>query len=718
VLVFVSEWYDKSEFAHGKRLDPTDLVPPALYMPDGRIVPVCVVQAERDESVPVPVGNLTFPSTMTGGGYPVLVDVQGQEHVASIGCLVTDGHLTYALTNRHVAGSPGEPLYSMHNGQRVQIGVSSQNQLGRKAFQEIYARWPGNEVYVDLDIGLIEITDKSQWTAQIYGIGEMGNVVDVGPDGLALKLIGCPVKAYGCASREMYGSIAAFLYRYKSIGGFEYVADFLVGSRSLVRTAQDPRKAEKEKSTEHQAPALSTHPGDSGTLWLLETDDGRSPMPLAVQWGGHVYFDGDEASRLSFALATSLTTVCNELNVDIIRDWNVGMPEYWGAVGHYTIAGKAIDLLKDGDLKSWMGANRDLITYPTEDVVDKNMKGLSNRPYVPLADVPDMVWKVGPHKRGGMKSPEHSNHFADMDQPRPGDKKTLLDLCEENMDLYATLPQWQAYYTAVQDESRGLLPFRVWQIWDAMANAKDIESFICAAGIVAHYVGDSCQPLHISFRFNGDPLRPVPTQVKDPKTKQWVEKDLPAGTGVHSAYEDNMVNHHIDDINQGLAKARANSSWLRDVTSGSDAAKAVIDLMQHTFGAIQPLDIVNVYIEAQKKLVPRQMADVLWNKFGDDTIDVMTLGSQALAHIWQTAWDANDHFEPGKASALSQKSMINLYTDPEFLPSHTLDTIESVLEGAHATAPLSGNVRENPSHPKSNGQPKSKAKRRKSAKAK
>ena len=232
MLVFVSKWSDRSEFAHGKAFDPTDLVPPALYMPDGRVVPVCVVQAERDESVPAPIPTLTFPATLTGGGYPVLVDVQGQEHVASVGCLVTDGHLVYALTNRHVAGSPGEPIFSVQNGERVQIGVSSQKQLDRMTFHEIYNEWPGKNVYVDLDIGLIEVADKSRWTAQVYGIGEIGNIADSGPEGLSLKLIGSPVKAYGCASREMYGAIAALLYRYKSIGGFEYVTDFLIGSRA------------------------------------------------------------------------------------------------------------------------------------------------------------------------------------------------------------------------------------------------------------------------------------------------------------------------------------------------------------------------------------------------------------------------------------------------------------------------------------------------------
>jgi hypothetical protein len=33
----------------------------------------------------------------------------------------------------------------------------------------------------------------------------------------------------------------------------------------------------------------------------------------------------------------------------------------------------------------------------------------------------------------------------------------------------------------------------------------DVESFVCAAGIMSHYVGDACQPLHISFMFDGDP---------------------------------------------------------------------------------------------------------------------------------------------------------------------------------------------------------------------
>ena len=119
-----------------------------------------------------------------------MVDVQGEEHVASVGCLVTDGHYVYALTNRHVTGIPGEPVYSVLNGQRVQVGVSSDKQLRRKLFSEVYPEWPGKNVYVDLDIGLVEVHDKTQWTAQIYGLGTMGPLADLSTDNISLRLIG------------------------------------------------------------------------------------------------------------------------------------------------------------------------------------------------------------------------------------------------------------------------------------------------------------------------------------------------------------------------------------------------------------------------------------------------------------------------------------------------------------------------------------------------
>jgi len=128
-------------------------------------------------------------------------------------------------------------------------------------------------------------------------------------------------------------------------------------------------------------------------------------MPLAVQWGGQVLSQSNGSSRQQpFALATNLSTVCRELDMDFIQDCNVGQFEYWGAVGHYTIASVACDIVQDPQLKKLIQANAHSIAFPASEITIKNMKGLSKRPFVPLADVPDMVWKVGPFKRGGMSS--------------------------------------------------------------------------------------------------------------------------------------------------------------------------------------------------------------------------------------------------------------------------------------------------------------------------
>ena len=61
-----------------------------------------------------------------------------------------------------------------------------------------------------------------------------------------------------------------------------------------------------------------------------------------------------------------------------------------------------------------MTANLDNITFPDGDITQKGLSGLSKHHFIPLADVPDLAWKIGKNNRG---QPEHPNHFADMDKP-------------------------------------------------------------------------------------------------------------------------------------------------------------------------------------------------------------------------------------------------------------------------------------------------------------
>ena len=278
VIVFVSEWVDDANFrADDGEAQYSDYVPKTIYLEDGRSVPVCVVLAPLVESAPPPIdpSTLTFPSaTVSGptlsGGYPAYIDVQKGRHFASLGCLVTDGHTLYAMTSRHVTGEAGEELFTVAGGKKVRLGQTSGKQLGRIEFERAYETLTGKHVSINLDVGLIAVDDQRLWNASIYGVGPIGPLADLSVYNLSLNVIGCPVLAHGAASGMLSGRIAALFYRYKTVGGLEYVADFLIGGRG-------------DK-------ALTTHPGDSGTVWVVEDDDlNHDRRPLAVQWGGAVF---------------------------------------------------------------------------------------------------------------------------------------------------------------------------------------------------------------------------------------------------------------------------------------------------------------------------------------------------------------------------------------------------------------------------------------------
>ena len=694
IIVFVKEWIDTNKFGKEKGdVSYEDMVPNSLYLPDGRVVPVCVVEAPLDENVrdAVDVGQLAFPRSLIGGGYPMVADVQAAEHVASIGCLVSDGHLVYALTNRHVSGAPGEKVYSWIGGEKVEIGKSTRKQITRLPFEKVYDKWPGKNVYVNLDIGLVEVSDINYWTTQIYGIGQMGKLADLSIDNISLRLIGCPVRAYGCASGRIFGTIYALFYRYKSVGGFDYVSDFLIG----------PRKLDEDKNV-----PFTTQPGDSGTVWLLETEAENTAaiagqnakdrekldlLPIAVQWGGHVFVEGATKKQYPYALATCLSTVCNLLEVDLIRDWDIGAVDYWGAVGHYTIANKACDVIKNKSLKQLMIANRDRISFEVGDINKKDLNGLSKRKFVPMADVPDMVWKIGTSLHGNRGEPEHPNHFADMDKPMENDLTLpdgtvipagthLLDICTDKkgnvIPERVDVDVWRAYYTEVGDESRGLLPFRVWEFYQNMVKfvkAGDVNQFVAAAGIVSHYVGNACQPLHISFMFNGDPNDQVPGVIRDRKTGEKKDGMVPRAAGVHSAYEDDMVNNHVADIMVGVGNKIAKKGPLPTIKGGHGAAVAVVQLMKDTFDTIQPKDIVDEFV-AVKDQKPKQIAEALWAKFGNDTIEVISEGCRFLAMIWDSAWKEGG----GKIKQLveiPEDTLIKIYQKHTFIPSMVLDKI-------------------------------------------
>ena len=67
MLVFVSKWLTREEM----QATPEQVIPSFLFLADGRVIPTCVILAEH-VSPSRTVDNLTFPSRLIGGGYPIL----------------------------------------------------------------------------------------------------------------------------------------------------------------------------------------------------------------------------------------------------------------------------------------------------------------------------------------------------------------------------------------------------------------------------------------------------------------------------------------------------------------------------------------------------------------------------------------------------------------------------------------------------------------------
>lgn len=655
VLVFVDRWLTHEQIAADPSLS-REMVPPFLFLPDGRVVPTCVVMVTEDTSSPAPIRPITFGSDLMGGGYPLVAKVQGKAHVGSVGCLVTDGDAVYALTNRHVCGSAGRPIYADFKSGERQIGVTHSVQVGKVPFSQLYPGWPGERVLGNLDAGLIKLSDVQGWTAQVYGMGEIGEVWDLNVDTFNLDVIDCPVSAFGAASGKMTGRILGLFYRYKSVGGYDYVTDFLVG----------PRDAETP---------VNNIPGNSGTIWFeddptapVNQNEARRLRPFGLEWGGQVLLAPGSRTAGDFVLVSSLATICKQLDVELIDSWNTGHREYWGEWGHVKIGALACELVSTSSsmlkyLSELMKANADNIGLADADLAHK-LAAHEKGTFAPLADVADLVWRT-------TRPQDESNHFADMD--KPGKKtfkgKTLLDLCEDPDNVHPDV--WNQYYESIGEERRGALPFRVWQMYDEMVGyARDdkLTEFVCAAGLMAHYVGDACQPLHISQFHHGRDLNDS------------------AQTKVHSVYETTMVGRFGSELIGLIADADVPAvapiapAHGEDVT-GHDVAVAVVALMRRTVEALPPLSIVDQFNRSHETAQ-------LWDKFKAPTASRMKDGAMTLARIWEAAWiQGRRHLaNPATpAKAFGQEALMALYRRADFLRSFPLQQL-TVDEAGHLVA--------------------------------
>lgn len=664
ILVFVDKWETENSLIKHRE---DSLVPRSIFLPDGRIVPLCVVEAPRsvvsDDSVDT--NNLVFPANYIGGGFPIIVDSQGRERVASVGCVVTDGNKYYALTNKHVVGEKGTPVYTKLKGMPKRIGSSAGKQIGKLLFEETYEGWKGKNIMVNCDFGLIEIDDIGEWKTDVVGIGQMDELASLNTSNITLALISAveyefdgvrkikvtpKVKAYGAVSGPLEAEIVGLFYRYKSVGSIEYVADFLFGGVD--------------------GQPLNIRHGDSGTLWMLAAEDtsGTTPeikhLPLALHWGQHnLVAGGGGVTAIPYALAANLTTACVELDVDVVRGWNIDNDYTWGKTGHFKIAAKACELVTGTKLRKLLMANQKNIGYVDSDLLAKTVVNgafnVAKNEFVPLSDVADIIWRT-------TRRADAANHFADMDESHEQVEggRTLLEICMADPSKI-DIDFWLDYFKQLDNvnpnvengrtkKRTGALPFRVWQMYNQMVasvSAGDLAEFICAGGTMAHYVGDACQPLHVSHLHHG-------RNADEEK--------------VHSVYEANMLDRKtvmpqvFNGINDVAEKVK--SADLIGPT-GFEAAQRVVELMDFTFQNLPPVEVCDSYTNNDGDTA------AMWDELGERTIVNMAEGCRVMAILWQSAWKAgggNSQFTSAEMKEIDRDDLKTLYNDKTFVPSFSM----------------------------------------------
>jgi hypothetical protein len=174
----------------------------------------------------------------------------------------------------------------------------------------------------------------------------------------------------------------------------------------------------------------------------------------------------------------------------------------------------------------------------------------------------------------------------------------------------------------------------------------------------------------------------VPGTVRDQKTGEKKHGRVATGTGVHAAYEDVMIDRHVEEVITGVDSKLQPPPHPPSVKGGHAAAVAVVDLMQQTFDTIPPREIISEFLKVEDEK-PAARADAMWSVLGERTIKVMADGCICLARLWDSAWKEGDgDSNINSLRAISEGALEKLYQNPNFLPSHTLDTIGPLLNGA------------------------------------
>jgi hypothetical protein len=105
--------------------------------------------------------------------------------------------------------------------------------------------------------------------------------------------------------------------------------------------------------------------------------------------------------------------------------------------------------------------------------------------------------------------------------------------------------------------------------------------------------------------------------------------------------------------------------------------------MQSTFDTIAPRGIVDACDDGlRNEMSKADLLSMLWEKFGDKTVEVMAEGSKLLALLWESAWkEGNGHRAFSELGACDPGDLSDYYDKKTHLASYKLTEIKPRLKG-------------------------------------
>jgi hypothetical protein len=194
-----------------------------------------------------------------------------------------------------------------------------------------------------------------------------------------------------------------------------------------------------------------------------------------------------------------------------------------------------------------------------------------------------------------------------------------------------------------------------------------LMEFVAAAGVMAHYVGDCCIPLHLSRLHHGygpDAPRDSEEYRQYKKSRQYK---------IHSIFEQGMFERRPTEmlaaVNRHLRRRR-----LRTVRGGVAAIQHVFNLIKDVYDILSPEDIIAA---DDPNCTQPERAVRLFDALGERAARCVALGCLTQAELVESAWieGRGSRFlrARGTAPTFLQEDLKRLYNGSRFLPALTLE---------------------------------------------